>query len=117
MKNNIELIQLYREMADLTLAECRQCKIPLGCCSPEYCDMALSWAKDKWGICLQKTNHPILPFMGESGCTVAPHLRPWCTLHTCEMNAMGIKKDDTEWTEKYFELRYRIEELEYNRND
>lgn len=36
-----------------------------------------------YGVELKDTGHPALPFMGEGGCTVAPHLRPLCSLHVC----------------------------------
>ena len=58
--------------------------------------------------------------MGESGCTAAPHLRPLCTVHTCDIMGFGFKRapDDTPaaaeearaWTKKYFELRNAISE-------
>ena len=50
--------------------------------------------------------------MGPNGCTVPPHLRPTCTIHTCEINSVGCKKGDTKWTDKYFELREEIEIIE-----
>jgi hypothetical protein len=79
-----------------------------------YCGCAEEYARDEWGVDLTplKTGHPTLPFMGDSGCVVPVHLRPLCTIHTCEIAANGFKRGDTEWTEKYFELRERIEELE-----
>jgi hypothetical protein len=60
-----------------------------------------------------KTDHPTLPFMSDSGCTLPPYLRPLCTLHTCEVNAFGCKRADTKWTEKYFDLREQIEITEF----
>ena len=105
-----KIIQIFQQMADLTLPECRKCPNPLSCCSPEYCEMAIDYARNTCGVTLERTEHPKLPLMGESGCTVAPHLRPLCSLHTCEINSMGLKRGDKEWTEKYFQLRVEIEE-------
>jgi hypothetical protein len=79
-----------------------------------YCGCAEDYARDEWGVDLTplKTDHPTLPFMSETGCVVSPHLRPLCTLHTCDMNGLGFKKNDFEWTDKYFKLREQIDELE-----
>jgi hypothetical protein len=76
--------------------------------------MAEDFAREEWGIDLTslRTNHPKLPFMGDSGCVVPAHLRPLCTLHVCSINNIGIKATDMEWTNKYFELRDQINDLE-----
>jgi len=104
------LVTLFREMSDLTAPECASvCKLPHSCCSLEYCNMAEQFARDD-GIILLHTDHPQLPFMGPTGCTVAPHFRPLCTLHTCDINSLGFKKHDPEWTDRYFILRNQIEE-------
>ena len=71
--------------------------------------MSKEWAAAS-GVTLVPTGHPTLPFMGPNGCTVEPHLRPLCTMHTCAINAFGFKPDDPEWTVKYFVLRELIEE-------
>ena len=102
-------IELFQQMSDLTAPECRDnCKLPYTCCSPEYCDMAEDLAVEH-GQCLTHTGHPTLKFMGPTGCTVPPHFRPLCTLHTCAINGWGFKPGDPEWTTKYFDLRERIE--------
>ena len=111
------LILLYQKLADHTLPECKHtCQVPLSCCSPEYCDMAIRCAKEDWHIDLPTTDHVRLPLMGENGCTAPPYLRPWCTLHTCQVNSFGFKPGDEAWTKKYFDLRDEIEELEYERD-
>lgn len=114
-KTPLKLITLYRDMAELTLKECRLvCRRPYSCCSPEYCDFTMQIAKER-GVELKPTGHKKLPLMGESGCIAPPHLRPMCTNHTCEMNGMGVKKDDPGgvWTKQYFDLRSKIEEAEF----
>lgn len=110
-----QLIDLYQQMADHTLPECKNtCALPLTCCSPEYCHMAIMIAKTDWGIELKKTDHKILPLMGPDGCTAAPHLRPLCSLHTCQVNSLGFKMGPggKKWTTKYFEIREQIDVLE-----
>lgn len=108
-----KLISLYKEMYDLTLPECKSCRVPLSCCSPEYCEMAKGIAKNVWGVELQSTDHPKLPFMSPTGCIVPPHLRPNCTMHTCDINSLGFKKNNPVWTDRYFALREQIEQLEW----
>lgn len=112
---NKELIILYAEMAGLTKPECANtCRVPLSCCSPEYCMMTEMYSKEDWGVDLsdKHTGHPTLPFMGPTGCVIEPHLRPICTLHTCDINSIGCKQGDMAWTERYFALRGKIDELE-----
>lgn len=109
-----ELQQLYKEMADLTLSECKKCQRPYSCCSPEYCAFTIDFAARR-GVTLTPTGHVRLPLMGPKGCIVAPHLRPMCTVYTCDINALGFKKIgdiDGAWTRKYFDLRSKIEEAE-----
>ena len=108
-----QLILAYQKMADLTLPECKfRCRNPLSCCAPEHCAEVISWAKERWNVVLQPTGHPRLPLLGKDGCTAAPHLRPACTVHTCEINSVGCKRGDIKWTERYFEIREEIEQLE-----
>jgi hypothetical protein len=49
--------------------------------------------------------------MGPTGCTALPHLRPWCTLHQCQIQATGSTKD-RKWDAKYFRLRNQLTRLE-----
>lgn len=110
---NPKLVQLYKQMYEMTEPECRLiCRCPQACCSPEYCGMARVCAEAE-GVYLEVTCHPTLPYMGLKGCTVPPHLRPICTVHVCSINALGFKPGDQEWTQKYFELREEIVELEF----
>lgn len=110
----IEIVALYQEMADHTAPECATvCRLPHSCCEKRYCEMALGFAKSR-GVDLQPLwrEQPI-PFLHENGCVVPPHLRPICTLHTCAINAFGYKQGDRAWTDKYFEIRDRIDEEEW----
>jgi hypothetical protein len=60
-----------------------------------------------------------LPFMGNEGCIVPPHLRPVCTSHVCQVCSLGArvtgdKEADFIWNEKYWQLRDEISELEFD---
>lgn len=111
---NNQLVILFQRMSELTRPECDKCRVPRSCCDAMYCGCTEDYAREEWGIDLTslKTDHPTLPFMGPNGCVVEPYLRPICTLHTCDINGIGMKKGDPEWTDRYFELREQIEELE-----
>jgi len=113
-----QLIILFQKMSEMTSPECAKCRNPHSCCDALYCQCAEIYAKDEWGVDLTplKTDHPKLPFMGSDGCVVPPHLRPLCTMYTCDINSLGIKKGDPVWTEKYFTLREEIDDLEWTRS-
>lgn len=111
-----KLVTAYQAMYALTEPECRlTCRCPQSCCSSEYCDMAVHHAHEGWGIDLT----PLLdlkgrlPLMGPTGCKALPHLRPLCTLHTCDVQGIGCKRGDPDWTTRYFALRDEIEELSW----
>lgn len=121
MKRGI-LTVLMKEMADLTLPECRDvCRKPLSCCDEMYCEIAKHYARRNYGVDIEPTNHPILPFMSENGCVVEPHMRPMCAVHVCSIQSLGQKPADVEFNEQYFTLRYRLDdllyELEYGKED
>jgi len=54
------------------------------CCVRDACLAAARFAREKYGITLQSTGNPDLPFMGSAGCIVPAHLRPLCALHVCQ---------------------------------
>jgi hypothetical protein len=110
IENRKRFIELSQIMADHTVGECGDCARPHSCCSRIYCDAATRYAKKNWGIILKPTGNPDVPFLGKNGCTVPPHLRPLCTVHTCEVASRGIKEGDPDWTERYFELREEMNE-------
>ena len=108
-----KLVTLYKRMGDHTAPECaHSCRLPRSCCSPEYCDMTIEHAKERWGVTLEHTGHARLPLMGPTGCVAEPHLRPMCTMHTCAVNSLGFKPDDQKWNVKYWELRDAIDREE-----
>lgn len=100
----------YAEIADLTLNHCKQTCPSLGsCCTSEYCEIAISFAKDIWDVELPTTDHPTLPLLGPDGkCTAAPHLRPMCALHSCDIASIGFFRGDKSRTKKYFRIRASI---------
>lgn len=111
------LTKLYAAMAAHTAPECgKTCgtRTQYRCCDPMYCEMAIEWAKDRYGVTLEPTGHHSLPLMGADGCSVAPHYRPLCTLHQCDIGALGFLKSDPmgPWTKRYFALRDKINDAE-----
>jgi len=107
------LIGHYAQLGALTARECSgQCARPRSCCEEKYCAFAIDFAKARWQVELQPTWHPALPLMGDDGCTAAPHLRPICTAHTCEICEHGEKRGDAAWTARYYEIMNAIAEIE-----
>lgn len=106
----------YREMSELTKVKCGGDKCPgvgnraYRCCDRMHCQMTIDHAYKDWGIRLPSTGHQ-LPLMGPTGCTALPHLRPWCTLHQCQIQETGSTKDRS-WDAKYFRLRNKLIRLE-----
>jgi hypothetical protein len=109
---------LYQKMADITSplcasgqGECGQfCSRKSRCCERRYCLATAAFAKEKYGIDLVPTSNPDLPFMGERGCVVAPHLRPVCTLHVCTVSWADKShiEHDEQKTADYYALRAEI---------
>lgn len=104
--------QLYAQMAELTLPKCTACTCPMSCCDPFYCQIAEDFSKER-GYELPEKSEGRLPYMGATGCKLAPHMRPLCTLHVCSINSLGFDPRDPEFTQKYFELREKIETIEF----
>ena len=113
-----KLKKLYQEMYELTITECVKCRAPLSCCSRDYCAITKEYAMDEWGVDLaeitMENNPKNLLFMSSRGCTVAPHLRPFCTLHTCDISGYGFLRDKDK-NDRYFALREKINKYEFLR--
>ena len=108
------LVQLYQVMYEHTKDRCDGCRGPASCCHPSICESVIQEAWFKWGLMLQATGeHPWLPLMGCDGCSVAPHLRPLCTVHSCCIQSVGGDPSDPLWTERYWELRNELSDLEW----
>jgi hypothetical protein len=112
-----KLIQLFTKMEALTRSECEVCthecrQAKYRCCTGErkYCEIARQYAKKYYNIELKETGNPDLPFMGEQGCTVPPHLRPICTIHLCTISYAPKAEipGNEEKTKEYFQLRDEI---------
>src|SRR3990172_9470695 len=107
------LVDLWTQMAALTVRKCAACKPrPYSCCSREYCEMARAITKDEYNMTLTDLPRGRLPFLSATGCIVPPHMRPLCTLHVCSINALGFDLRDPNFTDEYFKLREAISELQ-----
>lgn len=109
------LTQLYAEAEAITKPLClggvgcgALADRPYHCCERQYCEMAQRFARDEYGLELEPTNHPTIPFMGPEGCIVPSHLRPICTLHACAFSYAPVSNP----TEPYWQLRQQILEAE-----
>ncbi len=112
----LELIQLYQRMYEITVVKCKRCAKGAGsCCHIMMCEMVEKYAKKEYGVTLLRTGHSKLLFMGSNGCIVAPHLRPVCTTHTCKIVTYGCDFEDKPWTADFFELKKQIALLECDR--
>ena len=77
---------LYREITDISQPLCAKCTPPFHCCQPVGCGLATVWARKMYGVKLEYTSDnaiSALPYLTKSGCTVAPHHRPLCSLWLC----------------------------------
>lgn len=110
-----KLVVLYQKMADMTAPECASsCRVPHSCCDEFACSITKAIAKEEYGVDLKEypANRKGAFYLDSKGCTVAPHLRPHCTMHTCDINGLGFKRGDEKWTKQYFKLRGTIERIE-----
>lgn len=104
-----QIVRLYQELADHTLSDCNKHCTQMGnCCDAAFCEIARNFAKSEYGVELGDTGHPALPFMGPTGCTVPPHLRPRCTEFVCCIRDHREKPGNPEWTMRYYSLRQQI---------
>src|SRR5688572_16912475 len=87
--NRLEL--LYAEIAEIGRKHCAQCSPPFHCCSRTSCNHSRWWARTAWDVELQKQQDGELPFLAPSGCSVAPHLRPVCSVFVCDASRMPPK--------------------------
>lgn len=108
MKPSQEYIDAFQEVADLTAPKCAGCRAPFACCSKGQCEDTKAFALEHFGISLEETGGA-LPFLGDSGCVVPPHLRPLCAVHVCEMHL-----ENPEFLETYMAARDRADEVLWN---
>ena len=101
-----ELKEVFAELAEHTRPKCASCRVPHACCTAAQCEMTKQIALEEFGVELEYTDHPTLPFMTPSGCAVEPHLRPICSVHVCDQH---FGKDEA-WEAKYWALRQRAED-------
>lgn len=103
-------VDVFRQMAEHTVSECAECRVPYACCGSTYCEIAIEYSRTRYGVELRPTGHSSLPLMGAEGCTAPPHMRPICTVHTCDVACFGEKLGDSVWNERYFQLRDEIDD-------
>jgi hypothetical protein len=86
----------FKKLADLTCGKCSQCPAmaerdgePMSenekkfrCCDKMFCHKVRAYL-NHLGIKMEEPNIGGIPFMGEKGCVVPPHLRPYCTGFVC----------------------------------
>lgn len=101
-------IRLYDELQKHTIADCNKFCNTKTCCVNAYCERTQKFARETYGVELEPTGHPTLLFMTDTGCSVAPHLRPECTEYVCCIRDHGGRSGDPVWTEKYYALRRKI---------
>lgn len=96
---------VYRDIADLTMGHCKaNCRIIGSCCSPEYCEMAVDIAHEVFNVTLVPGTGRI-PLLDDAGkCMAEPHFRPLCSRHSCDINSLGVFKNDLPLTQRYFRL-------------
>ncbi len=102
-----ETIAAFAELAELTRPKCGACRVPHSCCSADQCEATRELARTEFGTALEDApGAERLPFLGKTGCVVAPHLRPLCAVHVC-----GAHLNDPDFSERYWELRERAGDL------
>lgn len=97
----MELEEAFAKLSEHTRDKCASCRVPHNCCSADQCRVVNDQALEMFGVDLQETDHPTLPFLGPNGCVVPPHLRPNCTVHVCGQH---FGKDKA-WDDEYWRLR------------
>jgi hypothetical protein len=101
------LKKMYDEIANLTNEICASCPRPYSCCISLGCAHTKFWAKTAWSVKLkEQSSAGDLPFLGDSGCTVRPFLRPVCAIAVCRPSALPAK---------YYDLLREIAEAEQER--
>jgi len=110
------LVELYAKIAEMTWEDCQETctrQPRFSCCHDLFCRITVEYAHSIWGVNLQSTGHLTLPLMGPKGCTAAPHFRPICAVHCCEVipSEPGPPIEGP-WREKYQTLKHYLEALE-----
>jgi hypothetical protein len=96
-----DYINAFAELAAHSAPKCGECRVAYACCSADQCEVTREFARENFGIVLEDAQGAgSLPFLGDKGCIVPPHLRPICAVHVC-----GQHLKDDEWTARYWDLR------------
>ena len=108
-----DLVDLYRKITALSQPICAKCVPPFHCCHPVGCGLATVWARRVYGVELEYTSDnaiSTLPYLTKTGCTVAPHHRPLCSLWLCPEGELAAPPE-------YWELKKEIMEKEIEMGD
>lgn len=98
-----ELHAVTREECD---TQCRSLS-PYKCCSPEYCDMVLVYAKHLGIEPPPETGHPTLKFMGADGCVAPLWMRGPCTAHACALGTYGSSMPPG-WMDRWYAAHEKL---------
>jgi hypothetical protein len=111
----LKATKLFQQMYDLTKAKCCGCTKRLrpfnnvGCCNVMYCEMADAYSGEHEPVPVDERVQTDIKYLRADGCILAPHLRPICTVHNCQINSLGFVPGDPGWTKRYFKLREKID--------
>jgi len=77
------IVDLYRQMAELTNAVCAKCPVPYRCCEDAGCAQAMAWTEtvEQVNLTADKTH---IPFLEDDGCILPAHFRPLCSIWLCK---------------------------------
>ena len=109
----MNLIDLYREITDISRPLCSTCTPPYHCCQPVGCGLATVWARRVYGVQLEYTSDnaiSTLPYLTKTGCTVAPHHRPLCSLWLCP-------EAESRAPPEYWDIKAQIMKTEIEKGD
>lgn len=98
--------KVYRWLYEFTFGQCGLC-VESGCaCKDSICQHVEEQAR-KRGVDLVRVGQR-LRFIGEKGCSVAPHLRETCTIYLCQ-KAQSQPQFDRERYQRLKDICDRIE--------
>jgi hypothetical protein len=109
----VELVDLYQKITEISKPICATCIPPYHCCHPVGCGQAMVWARSVYGVQLEYTSDnaiSTLPYLTKTGCTVAPHLRPLCSLWLCPEGEAVAPPE-------YWQLKAKIMGIEIEKGD
>jgi len=100
--------KLIRELSDLTGAKCGECGkerfcVKHRCCDQVFCNTVEEHLRAQGRPSPKKPHYGGIPYMGGSGCVVAPEDRFFCTAYVCDHHF-----EDKEFRKKWIDLVRKI---------